>query len=161
MADATLPTFLWSSPAGLHIRFFEHWVQSGLTAPISTVKEKSHWASESNALCISRMFCIEGPDPWAILGAKIFIYNKSRDIDRVCPSCFRWYRVGEIPKSYSSFEEFKARPVLAQPEAEPEVAAEQELSGICTRDCLKNRIREVMRCWGRTLTISLPKRWLP
>jgi hypothetical protein len=75
------------------------------------------------------MFCsgYEGADPLLILGANILIYNKSRDIDRVCPACFRWYHVGEVFKSYSSFEEFTARPALAHPEVEQQVAAEQEV----------------------------------
>ena len=63
----------------------------------------------------------------AILGANPFIYNKSRDTDRVYPACLRWYLVGEGFKSYSGWEEFMARPVLAQPEVEQEVATEQEV----------------------------------
>jgi hypothetical protein len=68
-----------------------------------------------------------GATPMAILAANLLIYNKSRDNDRVCPACLRWYRVGESFKSYSSLEEFIARPVLAQPEVEREVATEQEV----------------------------------
>jgi hypothetical protein len=75
------------------------------------------------------MFCSnpEGATPLATLGANLLIYNKSRDTDRVCPACLRWYRVGEAFKFYSGLEEFTARPVLAQPEVEQEVAAEQEV----------------------------------
>jgi hypothetical protein len=75
------------------------------------------------------MFCSdpEGATPLAILGANLLIYNKSRDTDRVCPACLRWYRVGEAFKSYSGLDEFTARPVLAQPEVEQEVATEQEV----------------------------------
>jgi hypothetical protein len=75
------------------------------------------------------MFCTSPEDatPLMILGANLLIYNKSRDIDRVCPACLRWYRVGEDFKSYSSLEEFTARPILAQPEVEGEVATEQEV----------------------------------
>ena len=75
------------------------------------------------------MFCagLEGATPLAILGANLLIYNKSRDTDRVCPACLRWYRVGEGFKSYSSLEEFTARPILAQPEVEREDATEQEV----------------------------------
>lgn len=78
---------------------------------------------------VSQMFCSspEGASPSAILGANLLVYNKSRDTDRVCPGCLRWYRVGEGLKSYSGLEEFTARPVLAQPEVEQEVAAEQEV----------------------------------
>jgi hypothetical protein len=76
-----------------------------------------------------QIFCSnpEGATPLAILGANLLIYNKSRDTDRVCPACLRWYRVGEAFKSYSTLEEFTARPVLAQPEIEQEVATEQEV----------------------------------
>ena len=75
------------------------------------------------------MFCPdpERATPMAILAANLLIYNKSRDTDRVCLACLRWYRVGEGFRSYSSLEEFIARPVLAQPEVEQEVAAEQEV----------------------------------
>ena len=75
------------------------------------------------------MFCSgpEGATPLAIQGVNLLIYNKSRDTDRVCPACLRWYRVGEGFKSYSSLEEFTARPALAHPEVEQEVAVEQEV----------------------------------
>jgi hypothetical protein len=63
----------------------------------------------------------------AILATNLLIYNKSRDTDRVCPACLRWYRAGEGFRSYSSLEEFIGRPVLAQPEVEQEVATEQEV----------------------------------
>ncbi|OXV12186.1 hypothetical protein Egran_00053 [Elaphomyces granulatus] len=135
---ALVPTFLWSSPAGIHIRFFDEWLRSGLIAPRSDVQERARWAAEPTAQAVCQMFCDGGQDPCAIISAKIFIYNKSRDVDRVCPACFRWYRVGEGPKSYSGLEEFFARPVQAEPEVEQDVVAEQELSGICTRDCMKN-----------------------
>jgi hypothetical protein len=73
------------------------------------------------------MFCPEGANPLGILGTNLFIYNKSRDTDRICPACFRWYRVGEGFKSYSNLDEFITRPTLAPPEVEQEVAAEQEV----------------------------------
>jgi len=75
------------------------------------------------------MFCtsLGGATPLAVLGANLLIYNKSRDTDRVCPACMRWYRVGEGLRCYSGLEEFIARPVLVQPEVEKEVATEQEV----------------------------------
>jgi hypothetical protein len=69
----------------------------------------------------------EGPTPLEIQGANILIYNKSRDVDRVCPACLRWYRVGEGFRSYSSLEEFRARPELTQPEVEQDVVTEQDV----------------------------------
>jgi len=136
---AALPPFLYSSPAGFHLRDFNAFIRSGLFSPVSNSQERSHWATEENATLISRMFCTspEGATPLSIQGANILVYNKSRDNDRICPACLRWYRVGEGFRSYSSLEEFRARPVLVQPEIEKDLATEQDLSGICTRECFK------------------------
>ncbi len=78
---------------------------------------------------VSQIFCSdpEGATPLATMSVNLFIYNKTRDIDRVCPACLRWYRVGEDFRSYSCLDEFTARPILAQPEVEQEVATEQEV----------------------------------
>ncbi len=78
---------------------------------------------------ISQIFCSnpERATPLETLGVNLFIYNKTRDIDRVCPACLRWYRVGEGFRSYSCLDEFTARPILASPEVEQEVATEQEV----------------------------------
>jgi len=138
MATA-LPAFLSSSPAGLHVSDFQAFAQSGFPAPVSNSQERSHWATAGNAQLVSRILCAspEGATPLEIQEANILVYNKSRDIDRVCPACLRWYRVGESFRSYSSLEEFRARPVLTQPEVGQDVVTEQDLSGICTRECMK------------------------
>ena len=96
---------------------------------ISKKKFRSQWASEPAMVQVSQIFCSgpEGATPAAILNANLLVYNKSRDADRVCPACLRWYRVGEGFRSYSSLEEFTARLVLAQPEVEQDVATEQEV----------------------------------
>lgn len=62
------------------------------------------------------------------------IYNKSRDVDRVCPSCHRIYRVGEAPRAYQDFQEFFERP---KPDAEVDekTMQEQDMSGICCGPC--------------------------
>ncbi len=67
--------------------------------------------------------------------AKLMTYNKSRDIDRVCPACLRWYRVGEeVFKEFSSFQAFLDRPILRRPEVGDEVGQEQDVkSNTCER----------------------------
>jgi hypothetical protein len=51
-----------------------------------------------------------------------------RDTDGECAVCMRWYRVGESFKSYASLDDFLARAVLAQPEADAGAASEEDVS---------------------------------
>jgi hypothetical protein len=54
----------------------------------------------------------------------VIVYNKSRDNDRICPACRRWYRVGEKGfKEYNNFQDFLNRPTILAPEVPLIVAA--------------------------------------
>jgi len=136
-----LPLFLVSSPIGIHIRDFEAFMQSSLVVPVSSNPEQLSWASENARMQVVAMYGFPGDladAPKGLLQATdILIYNKSRENDRMCAACMRWYRAGEGFKSYSSLEEFLVRPVLERPEVDAETASEQDLSGICTRQCMQ------------------------
>lgn len=58
---------------------------------------------------------------------QILWYNKSRKTGRVCPSCRRLYRLGDVlPDHMKEEEECKAEP------RSKELIREQEISGLCT-----------------------------
>ena len=70
-----------------------------------------------------------GSTPQALQAVKILIYNKSRDVDRVCPACMSWYRVGEQGgKEFGSFREFLDREMLEKMEVVGDVGEEQDVS---------------------------------
>ena len=139
MTDSTKPDYIAASPVGYHVTELLPFFRSTYRAPISKIPVKKEWATEKASQRISSMF------PHTTIGiahANLMIYNKSRDHDRICPACRRWYSVGEPIKlqNYASFEEFSQRP---RPDSEefvgeidPETMPEQELSGICSQECM-------------------------
>ena len=56
-----------------------------------------------------------------MVSSNLMLYNKSRDTDRICPSCRRWYQVGEAERSCKSFGEFLQR----DPASTTEIGNEQ------------------------------------
>ncbi|KAF8580571.1 hypothetical protein K439DRAFT_1636904 [Ramaria rubella] len=138
-----VPSYATVSPVGVHILDIPSFLHSSHKAPLSTDPGRRGWASEESMSSLSQIFLAL---PLGQTTFELFIYNKTRDIDRICPSCRRWYRVGEtlafdpdgtIP-AYRSFEEFIRRPICAIPPSEEnnKVTVEQELSGICSSVCM-------------------------
>ncbi|EJD05000.1 uncharacterized protein FOMMEDRAFT_18678, partial [Fomitiporia mediterranea MF3/22] len=63
--------------------------------------------------------------------ALIVWYNKTRDIDRICPACQRLYRVGDSLVDPISGELVD----MNNPETPPQLFREQLLSGMCSFPC--------------------------
>lgn len=61
--------------------------------------------------------------------AKYMCYKKSQDIDRIFPTCLRWYRIGELGfKGCLFFQAFLDRPVFNHLEVNGDVDEEQDVS---------------------------------
>ncbi|TFK54015.1 hypothetical protein OE88DRAFT_1732743 [Heliocybe sulcata] len=110
----TTPSFLRRSGAGLHVTNVSQFLASSYADPVGPSEEHRGWVLGQDD--VKRMFG-GAPD----LGA-IFLFNKQRETQRVCPACRRVYRVGEGV----------AGTHLQTSSSERQ---EQELSGICSYPC--------------------------
>jgi hypothetical protein len=139
-----MPPYLVASPVGFHVTELLDLFRSPHKAPVSSDPDRRGWATEATTMELSQLF---PSTPIGIATLNILVYNKSRDRDRICLACRRWYRVGEAPAhdadkggawTFKSFDEFVTRPLLAAPPdvENDEVVREQDLSGICSRVCL-------------------------
>jgi len=127
------PPCVSPSAVGFHITDPQTWIQTSHLAPVSHDPDRRHWATQEGADQITQMF----PHTLAgIVSLNLSIYNKSRDTDRICPSCRRWYKVGESEHRYESFEEFLRREYSSSPAIDSEQREEQSLSGICSQLCM-------------------------
>ena len=132
-SNSTNPPYISPSPVGFHITKLETFFQSPHLAPVSESPERRHWATKESANQLQQAF----PDtPAAMESLTLMIYNKSRDTDRVCPSCRRWYKYGESEHHYASFEDFLRRePPISSTTMSYAQRTEQDLSGICCQTC--------------------------
>ena len=133
MDDSAVPSYLTVSPIGYHVVDILPFFRSAYKAPVSEDPKKRGWASADAARHLDGMF----PHTAAgIAEANILVYNKSRDTDRICPSCRRWYHVGEKVGPRLPFNEFLVRQDTLQ--VDEDCKLEQNLSGICSRECMRS-----------------------
>jgi hypothetical protein len=132
MDDMAVPSYLTVSPVGYHVVDILSFFRSTHKATISQDPQKRRWASADVAQQLDIVFPHTAT---GIAEANLLVYNKSRDTDRICPSCRRWYRVGEKVGPRLPFPEFLVRHDM--PQVEEEARVEQDLSGICSRECMR------------------------
>ncbi len=147
------PDYVFASPLGFHARNVQEFFRHHPT-PVSSDPERRQWATPDSYQSMSAMFLSAGDTPGAAVMTNLFIINKSRDVDRICPSCHRIYRVGEGPRAYAFFDEFLERPrgggggaveVEVEVEVDKKTMEEQDLSGACCGPCF-NALSE--EDWG-------------
>lgn len=144
--STALPSYISMSPVGFHAIDLLAYLKNHPTY-VSPQPNKMSWATEEAAQKLSMLF---RQTPGDIALCNIFIYNKTRHMERICPSCRRIYRVGEGPTQWFSFDDFLAReylPYLRFPytfedldeETSTDVATteEQMVSGLCSSVCYK------------------------
>ncbi|KAL8947876.1 MAG: hypothetical protein Q9222_005891 [Ikaeria aurantiellina] len=132
--NPTPPAYVFASPIGFHVKDVRQYLSQHPT-PVSSDPQRLQWTSQESQLSLSRMF--QGPSghtPGTIVLTNLFVYNKTRDIDRICPSCHRIYRVGEGPRDYQSFQDFIDR-INVDTGVEEKIRLEQELSEACSGVC--------------------------
>lgn len=87
--STTLPPFLKQENDGvIYITDFPSFLQSKYADQIGTSDANRSWSSSSNDFI--RFAFPSRPDV-----GRIFIYNKQRSSQRICPSCHRLYRIGD------------------------------------------------------------------
>lgn len=101
----SMPSYISMSPVGFHATDILAYLENHPTY-VSPDPNKTSWATEEAAQKLSMVF---RQTPGDVAVCNLLIYNKTRDIERICPSCRRIYRVGEGPTQWPSFEEFLAR----------------------------------------------------
>jgi len=154
------PPYIYPSPVGFHVTDPQIWIQTSHLAPVSHDPDRRHWATQEGADQVTQMF---PHTPAGIVSLNLLIYNKSRDTDRICPSCRRWYKVGESEHRYESFDEFLHRDYSSLPAIGTEQREEQSLSGICSQACMdalvedpedaeRNSGKELRRSGSRVMT---------
>ena len=144
--DSAVPSYLSASPVGYHVMDILPFFRSPYKAPVSEDPEKRMWASLGAGQQLASMFPHNAA---GIAEANLLVYNKSRDTDRICPSCRRWYRVGEKVGTRLPFKEFLVRQDV--PQAEKEARVEQDLSGICSRECMRLMTHGDVDVFGKTI----------
>ncbi|KAG7007419.1 hypothetical protein G7Y79_00010g029200 [Physcia stellaris] len=127
------PSYLSPSPVGFHITDLQAFVRSSYLAPVSQDPDKADWATEATASQFSQTV---PKSPAGDAALQLVIINKSRDTDRICPSCRRWYKFGEPERHYQSFSDFLKRNISNGPAMSAEQREEQDLSGICSQICM-------------------------
>ncbi|KAI4184271.1 MAG: hypothetical protein LQ348_004569 [Seirophora lacunosa] len=131
--SSTTPEYVYASPLGFHVKNLLQLIRHHPTH-VSSDPARRKWTTQKSQQMISSMFLGTGNTPGAVIMANLFIINKTRDVDRICPSCHRIYRVGEAPRAYPSFDEFINRPRRTS-EVDAKVEEEQDLSGACCGPC--------------------------
>ena len=131
--------YLYHSPVGIHIRDHTTSFPSDCPAPISTDPEKASWASPGQPHPLRQMLA---HTPSGAESFNLLIYNKTRDTDRICPSCRRWYYVGEPKHFYGLYDDFLARGFPSGHDILSGQREEQDLSGICSRTCQEAMVQD-------------------
>ncbi|KAG1789498.1 uncharacterized protein HD556DRAFT_1243604 [Suillus plorans] len=94
---------------------------------------------------VLQMLCTTLPEETAI----VLWYNKSRATSRICPSCRRLYRLGDILPDLTDDGENRTNETRS-----PLLAREQEISGLCSPVCFIVASFEypsaIKTTWGRT-----------
>ncbi|KAG2107738.1 uncharacterized protein F5147DRAFT_202066 [Suillus discolor] len=94
---------------------------------------------------VLQMLCTTLPEETAI----VLWYNKSRATSRICPSCRRLYRLGDILPDLTDDGENRINETRS-----PLLAREQEISGLCSPVCFIVASFEypsaIKTTWGRT-----------
>ncbi|KAL8833257.1 MAG: hypothetical protein Q9170_004389 [Blastenia crenularia] len=132
-SNVSKPAYVVVSPIGFHATDVLQYLSHHPT-PVSSDPDRLEWATEESQMRISHMFLGIKDTPGGVVLANLFIYNKTRDADRICPSCRRIYRVGEGPMAYQSFEQFLDRP-KGKMGVGSGTMEEQDLSGACCGVC--------------------------
>ena len=157
-SDSASPSYASPSPVGFHITSLVPFLESPHIASISESSERQHWGTETGMSQIEQFF----PDtPAGINSLNLLLYNKTRDTDRICPSCRRWYKFGESEQHYTSFDEFVRREPPISTAMSAEQKEEQDLSGICSQACMNAMMEgpvEAERTSGKELKRSGPWR---
>lgn len=113
---APLKPYLYEANGSLYIRDFPAFVDSSDAEPITS---QTKW-STSNDDFIRYVF------PSKPETGHIFVFNKQRSSQRVCPSCYRLYHVGDHPVGRPKWEHVTES-----------VRAEQIKTGLCSDACVK------------------------
>ena len=151
------PPYASPSPVGFHITKLQPFLQSPHRVSKSESPDRRHWATETGASQLGQAFT---DTPTGIASLTLLLYNKSRDTDRICPSCRRWYKFGESEHHYASFDEFVGREPPISTAMSAEQREEQDLSGICSQACMDAMVEgpeEAERTSGKEL--SRDGRW--
>ncbi|KZV98975.1 hypothetical protein EXIGLDRAFT_266118 [Exidia glandulosa HHB12029] len=119
MMSDPLPPFLKRSPAGLIVADVPAFLASQHADPVSSHPSRRRWLTPGEDL--AELFAAQ-PTFGSIL-----VFNKTRDVQRICPICYRLYAVGEgvvgldpdVVEEGSKFFE------------------EQEGTGICSSTCAR------------------------
>lgn len=126
------PAYMSPSPIGFHITNLGLFLQCPNLALVSSDPDRAAWSTRTGEL--TRMF----PQTSAgQMSARLMVYNKSRDTDRICPACRRWYYVGEPEWEYKSLDDFAKRNRTETDAVGDEQKEEQDLSGICSSVCFE------------------------
>ena len=132
-SDSADPPYVSVSPVGFHITALLSFMQSPNRVSVSETQERRDWATASTVNRLQRAF---PRTPAATNSFNLLVYNKSRDSDRICPGCRRWYKFGESEHHYASFNDFIRRDPPIWEVMPPGQLEEQELSGICSQHCM-------------------------
>ena len=136
VAQMAAPAYLYHSPVGFHVRHVSTFLSSNSPAPISRDPEKAGWASQPLPSNLQQLRQHLTQVPSGFDTFSLLVYNKSRDMDRVCPSCRRWYSVSEPECNYGSYEEFTSRSYGDNGVVSKAQREERDLSGICCKACM-------------------------
>ena len=124
-----VPPYVSKSPVGFHVTDLQTFLQAHPT-PTSKDPERHGFLGAEPQL--RQMF---PQDAAGRAACTLMIHNKTRDTERICPSCRRIYRVGEGPKEWDSFEAFMSRVNDTSSGVDSKIKEEQDLSGICNTLC--------------------------
>ena len=136
VAQMAVPAYLYHSPVGFHVRDVSTFLSSSSPAPVSKHPDRAEWASQPLSSNLQQLRQHLTQVPSGVDTFNLLAYNKSRDTDRVCPSCRRWYSVTEPECKYASYDEFTSRGHGDNGEVSREQSEEQDLSGICCKACM-------------------------
>ncbi|KAL8823827.1 MAG: hypothetical protein Q9191_005515 [Dirinaria sp. TL-2023a] len=160
LSQSVDPPLVSPSPVGYHISnllLFFSYVDLNDLQPISSHPIRQYWMTDEGRAEIGRTF----PDTLAgVLNSAIRVWNSSHDTDRICPSCRRWYRVGEPEQYYESLDSFLKRNPLSFGTVSPGRAMyrdEQDRSGICSPACfdaMEEDVSEAAENYGKGLQRS-------
>lgn len=134
----TLPACITRSPCGFHTTDPAAFISTH-PLPRSTDPDRLAFATPKVAQLLTSQFPQDAAGRTMV---QLMIFNKAHARYRICPSCWRVYRVGEAARMWEgTFEAWLARPhdrMGPTPmRATGSVEEEQELSGICSRLCFE------------------------
>ena len=133
-------------------------IQTTHIAPVSSIPSRRHRPSQDGAGQTRQMF---PQTPAGIISLNPMIYDRSRETDRVCPSCHRWYKFGEPERHWASFDEFLQRGPSSSTAMDTGQRQEQDLVGICSPSCLNAMVEDLDGEAGRSgKELRRSDRWL-